>query len=282
MNKPDILDPLVDDALARRLSDLPIEVPRFHRQQAATEAAPSRSLRERSRLRRRVPIGLVIAVCIALVVSMAAAAASGKVPFNPWAGLTDQQKQAEVDKAHAENTQYLQEFQARHGDVRSLPVIKISTWAPPSSSVGVATAQANAIVHGYVETVHFTANPTGGMPEMNATVRTTDVGKGSVGSTIVVRQSGGPVAQPGGKGALLELEYEHLILPGDEVVLLLNLVPGSNSEYRLIYGPGALLIENGHFAGEAARRYGLDQRDFAVTWKSLINPGLESGAFPLK
>jgi hypothetical protein len=283
MNKPDVLDPLAGDDLALRLSDLAMEVPPFQLRKAATQVTRLRLLQGQSRLRRRrVLVSLALAACIALALSMAAAAASGKVPFNPWAGLSDQQKQAEVDKTHAENARYLRDFQARHGDVRSLPVIKISTWAPPSKSVGAAAAQAGAIVHGYVETVHFTANPTGGMPQMDATVRITDVGKGSVSSTIVVRQSGGPVARPGGNGALVELEYEHLILPGDEVVLLLSPTRGSNSEYRLIYGPGALLVESGHFAGEAAKRYGLDQRSFAASWKSLINPSLEPNAFPLQ
>jgi hypothetical protein len=211
---------------------------------------------------------------------MTESAASGKNPFDPWAGLSDQQKQAQIDKTHAQNARYLEDFQAKNGDLRSLPIIKISTWAPPAASVGAAAAQAEVIVHGYVESVNFTAIARGGMPEMDARVRITDVGKGSVGSTIVVMQLGGPVAQPGGKGALVELEYEHLILPGDEVVLLLSPKVGPATQYRAIYGPGALLVQRGQFSGEAARRYGLDKRSFDTTWQSMMNPNFAPSAFP--
>jgi hypothetical protein len=283
MNIRDAVDPLADDALARRLSSLGIAVPRFR---ALVGVRPTAVPLSRTRLPRmrqgRVIGGLALAVCAALAISIAAAAASGKIPFNPWAALSDQQKQADVDKTHAENARYLDEFQAKHGDPRSLPVIKISTWAPASASVGAAAAEADLIVHGRVESVNFTSNPTGGMPEMDATVRITDVAKGSAGSTIVVKQSGGPVAQPGGKGALVELEYEHLILPGDEVVLIMRLSPGSTSTYRPIYGPGALIVKNGYFSGDTARRYGLDQRPLATIWKSLIDRSLEPDAFPLQ
>lgn len=242
----------------------------------------------RSNNRRLIPAGVLglglASITLALGISMAAAGTSGKHPSDPWTGLSDQQKQVEIDKTHAENVRYLDDFQAKHGDVRSLPVIKISTWAPPSLSIGAAVAQADVIVHGFVETVKFTANPQGAMPQMDARVRITDIGKGPVGSTIVVSQSGGPVAQPGGKGALVEFEYEHLILPSDEVVLLLRLAPGKSgtaSLYRAIYGPGALLVKDGQFSGDAARRYGLDNRSFDTTWQSLINPSLAPGAFPV-
>jgi len=90
----------------------------------------------------------------------------------------------------------------------------------------------------------------------------------------------GHVAQPGGKRALVELEFVALLLPSDEVVLLLAPVQGMNlAQYRPTYGPGVLVVKNGQFSGESARRYGLDQRSFAAVWKTLADGGLAPGHF---
>lgn len=241
------------------------------------------SSRAKSR-RRRLPAiaGVAIAfITVALGASIAVAGAIGKSPFNPWAGLSDLQKQAVVDQTHAQNVQYLQEFEASHGDPRSLPVIKIPTYSPGAVSLGAGVEQATVIVHGRVDVVHFTADPNGNVPFMTATVRITDVGKGAVGSTIVVRQTGGPVAQLGGTGALVELEGEQLMLPGDEVILLLASVP-TTQDYRPIYGAGVQFVQNGNLAGDASTRYGVNGKAYAEIWKSLTDPRLTSGAFPLQ
>ncbi len=227
----------------------------------------------------------MVAVTGAIVVSMEAAAGGGytKQPSNPWAGLTDAQRQADVDQAHARNVRYLQDFEARHGDPRSLPVIKVSTWQGPAPSLGSAAGQASAIVHGGVQSVRFVADPNGNLPQMIATVAVRDVGKGSVaGSTISVRQPGGPVAQPGGHGALVRLEEEELVLPGDEVVLLLTRSATSDPEYRAVYGAGIQFIRGGRFAGEAAERYGVAGQAYSTMWQSVTTAGLAREAFPLR
>jgi hypothetical protein len=216
------------------------------------------------------------------VTAIASIVASDKHMVDPWARLTDQQKQAVVDQAHQRNVQYLNDFEARHGDPRSLSVIKISTYQPGSMTVGVAVAQADAIVRGHVDAVRFTADPNGGMPQMTATVRVEMVGKGSVNPSIVVRQLGGPVAQAGNTGALVQLEHEQLILPGDEVLLLLTHSQANAGEYRPVYGAGVMFVLSERLSGDAAKRYGLDQRSFAKTWANVIDPNLPSRAFPLQ
>jgi len=121
------------------------------------------------------------------------------------------------------------------------------------------------------------------VPEMTATVSVRDVGKGSIaGPRTVVRQSGGPVARPGGRGALVRLEGEELILPGDEVVLLLTRSQATTPEYRAIYGAGVQFVRNGRFSGESAKRYGVDGQSFADMWRSVVDPQLAVGAFPLR
>jgi len=118
---------------------------------------------------------------------------------------------------------------------------------------------------------------------MTATVSVRDVGKGSIaGPRTVVRQSGGPVARPGGRGALVRLEGEELILPGDEVVLLLTRSQATTPEYRAIFGAGVQFVRNGRFSGESAKRYGVDGQNFADMWRSVVDPQLAVGAFPLR
>jgi len=225
---------------------------------------------------------LVAGATVALGTTAIASTVSGKHPFNPWAGLTDQQKQAIVDQTHQRNVQYLNDFEAKHGNPRSLPVIKISTYQAGPMTMGAAVAQAEVIVRGHVDAVHFTAEPNGGMPQMTATLRVELVGKGSVSSSIVVRQLGGPVAQAGNTGALVQLEDEQLILPGDDVLLLLIHSQTSASEYRSVYGAGVIFVLNDRLSGDAAKRYGLDQRRFAEIWASLTDPNISLLAFPLQ
>jgi hypothetical protein len=216
-------------------------------------------------------IGITAGCALVFGLSIAFASAQGKVPSNPWAGLTDQQKQDQVDAVHAANVRYLQSFEASHRDARTLPVIRLDTWQAPPRSMGAAVTQASLIMHGQVKSVHFIADPTGNLPQMTATVAVADVGKGSAHTTITVRQIGGPVAQPGGKGALVELADEPLMLPGDEVVLLLK-EASDGVEYRAVYGAGVQFIKNGKLAGEQSAKYGIKGSDYGTVWKALTDP----------
>ena len=230
-----------------------------------------------------IAVALVATVAVVVSVDAAGAGLASKHPFNPWTAMTDQQKQAVVDQTHSQNVKYLQDFEARRGDPRTLPVITISTWQGPLPSLGDAAAQATAIVHGNVLAVHFVADPGGDLPQMTATVSVRDVGKGLIGgSVMVVRQIGGPVAQAGGRGALVRLEGEELILPGDEVVLLLTRSLATTLEYRAINWAGVQFIRNGRFSGKSAKRYGVDGQSFADMWRSMIDPQFAVGAFPLR
>jgi hypothetical protein len=210
-------------------------------------------------------------------------AQSGKHPANPWAGMTAAQKQATVDQTHAQNVKYLQDFEARHGDPGSLPVIKIASYQGSPATLGAAAAQASVIVRGVVQEVHFSADPQGNIPQMTATVHVQAVGKGSVATpTIVVKQIGGPVAQPGGRGALVRLDEEELILSGDEVVLFVNREQSDGNEYRAVLGAGIFFVRIAQLAGEAAARYGLEGQHLPIAWAALTDPQIPTTAFPLR
>jgi hypothetical protein len=147
--------------------------------------------------------------------------------------------------------------------------------------MGAAAAQAALIVHARVTAVHFIADPNGGMPHMNATLGSVEFGKGCAVAPLVITQSGGPVAQPGGKGALVEQENEDLVLPGDEVLLLLD-QPGAAREYAPVYGAGVQFISGGKMAGHSAQRYGLEGAAFASVWNTVVNPNAAANAYPVR
>lgn len=227
-------------------------------------------------------LGIILAIATVGVISVVATAQTqgNKVPSNPWQGLSDQQKQAIVDDTHKRNVQYLEEFESRHGDPRSLPVININSWAPMSSSLAKSVSGAAVVVHGRVVAVHFKAQSSGGIPQAYAKVIVEDRWKGVSDATIVIEQPGGPVAQQGSRGALVQLENEPVILAGDEVVLFLSrsqLQP----EFRLVSGSPVLIVQNGRLVGESAKRYGVVGREYSVLWRALTDPQLPSGAFPL-
>jgi hypothetical protein len=226
-----------------------------------------------------IVVASVITVLIGVSIVMAQ---GGKRIENTWAGLTDAQKQAVVDDTHAKNVKYLQDFEAHHGDPRSLPTIKIESFRGPAPSLGGAATEASVIVRGVVQEVHFSIDPQGNsVPQMTATLRVRAVGKGSVAATtILVRQLGGPVAQAD-HGALLRFD-EELMLPGDEVVLLANRVEPNRDEYRAVSGAGVLFVTGGNLVGEAAARYGLKGQQVTTAWKALTDPQISTTAFPLR
>jgi len=227
-------------------------------------------------------VATILTLVLALTVASAASGRKGPVP-DPWAGLTDSQKNDVVAATHAKNVQYLQSFEARHGDPRSLPVIRIGTYQAPPPSFGAAAAQATAVVHGVVRSVHFTADPNGNLPQMTASVDVISVGRGTVaGPAISVRQLGGPVAQPNGGGALVRLDGEELILPGDEVVLMLVSAQPDVASYRAVYGAGVYFVRKGLLSGEAASRYGLAGGSLTARWATMTSRELPLTAYPMR
>jgi hypothetical protein len=161
------------------------------------------------------------------------------VGIDPWAGLTDAQKQKIVDAAHERNAAFLRDFVRRHGDPRTLPVIKVQSEGIPPATLHQAVAEAQVIVRGKVMNTGFAVNPSGGMPLATASVVTLEAVKGDVPATFQVRQLGGPVAQYAG-GALLELDVDALLLQGDDVILLLR--RGPDGAFQTLPGDGVLFV----------------------------------------
>lgn len=186
-------------------------------------------------------IGLPILLGCLTIGAAAASAMSTAGPHKPQpsprAGLAGQQLAAIVAQAHARNARYLHDFVAQRRDPRSLPVIEVQTFAPAPLTLKQALSQATLVVHATVRTVTFQANPGGGMPLATATVDVLQVAKGRPAPVLTVLQLGGPVAEGTG-GALAQLDTDPLLLPGDDVLLLLQPSPAAPGPYRTVYGAG--------------------------------------------
>ncbi len=193
----------------------------------------------------------------AITLALAAAAAvnaflgetvDDKFPANPWEGKSDAERQADVDAAHKRNDDYLREFVASGGDPRALPRIAIQSYAAPLATEDAAARRADLIVRGIVESTAFAPNPSGGLPIAISTVRVSDTRKGFAGAVVEVRQLSGPVAQEKG-GAFAHLDTDEPLLPGDDVILLLE--QANDGMMTAQPGTGIYFVRDGVVEAEA-------------------------------
>jgi hypothetical protein len=215
-------------------------------------------------------IGLPILIGCLTVGAGAGAAMSAAGPHkpqpSPGASLTDRQLEAIVAQAHARNVRYLHEFVAQRRDPHTLPVIEVQTFAPAPLTMKQALSQATVVVHARVRTVTFQASPGGGMPLAAATVDVLQTAKGRPAPTVTVLQLGGPVAEGAG-GALAQLDTDPLLLPGDDVLLLLQPSPAAAGVYRTVTGAGVNKITGGIVRAQDGNPFGAQ-----ITGRSV--PGL--------
>jgi hypothetical protein len=206
-----------------------------------------------------VRIGLPILIgCITLGAG-ATAAMSAAGPHKPQPGpaasLTDQQRAAIVAQAHARNAWDLRDFVTQRRDPHTLPVIEVQSFAPPPPTMEQALSQATLVVHAKVRAVTFQSDPGGGLPLATATVDVLQTAKGRPAPTITVLQLGGPVAEGAG-GALAQLDTDPLLLPGDDVILLLRPSPATPGLYRTVIGAGVDKITNGTVRAQDGNPFG--------------------------
>ncbi|HEX7158282.1 MAG TPA: hypothetical protein VF214_04685 [Edaphobacter sp.] len=203
---------------------------------------------------RKFVIALVASMGLGLLVAAVAAnSAPSKPGPNPEAGMTDQQRLAIRDAAHARNAQYLNDFVAQGRDPHSLPVIQVGTYGAPVSTLNAAVSASDEIAHVRVRGVNFANDPSGGMPTATTTLDVIGSVKGASSTVLVIHQVGGPVWQAPG-GALAELDTDPLLLPGDEAIVMLK--RDSSGFMRPLIGVGVTFVKNGRVQAEDANPFG--------------------------
>ena len=208
-----------------------------------------------------VLIGLAAAATAVMgyVAVMAATPGSDKQNFvDPVAGWSDEQKQALVDQTHRRELDFVEEFVKSKRDPRSLPKAPIeSSYVLLPKSIEESVELTSLVVRGRVTRVTYEGFDDGRLPHSLAEVQTIATIKGRHVSSITVMQLGGPV--PGGadgKGVLMYLDADELLLPGDEVILLLN--EGGDGTWSPQAATGIYSVRDGRIATQALNPFGAD------------------------
>jgi len=208
-------------------------------------------------------------------VALASPGSPGKFSGNPDAGLSDAQKQAKVDSAHAADDQFLAAFVRSGEDPRSLPEAEVESWSAVPANISDAIAGADVILSGQVTAVAFRPGIGGSLPISTATVAVSTLSKGASSSLVHVTQLGGPVAW-GPNGSLVHLDKDELILPGDTVTLFLKIA--KDGTLRTLPGVGVYWSHGGAISAEDSNPF----RDKVsllpeAAFKTLIESAIASG-----
>lgn len=182
------------------------------------------------------------------------AAPTQKPPIPP--GIPPQQADQAAAAARARELAYLQEFNVQGRDPRSLPRRNIDAVGDLPTSLQAAARRADLIIRGSVAKTTYAPDPGGGLPiaTSSVTVSTTLKQAGPTADTVLVVQAGGPVPVIGG-GALAQLDIDELVLPGDEVFLLL-VKREDLGAYKTIPGAGVFFVRAGAVSAEEHNLFG--------------------------
>lgn len=187
---------------------------------------------------------MTLAGTAALAWALASAASGDKFGTDPWAGLSDDEKQGQVDALHSENDAFLEEFNAAGRDPRQLTRTElIDGWAVAPATLEEAVAAADLVVVGKVAAVSFAPHEGGLVPRATVTLDVETAIKGKAGSQVITTQLGGPVvwADEAREGRLVSVDSE-LLLPGDEVLVFLANSGGAHSPVK---AAGIYFLANG-------------------------------------
>jgi hypothetical protein len=178
--------------------------------------------------------GMLVGVTVTL------AQTGSKTWLNPDVGRSDADRAMTIAQLKDRNAKWVEDFVSSGRDPRQLPVVQLETWSTGASSVADARSQSTVVVSGTVLSTTYTADPNN-LTESVATVRMNGIGRGALPETIQVDQVGGPAWSPTG-GELQELQGDPLLLPAQDVVLLLVPASSSSDSYRTVYGAGVYWI----------------------------------------
>jgi len=190
------------------------------------------------------PLALAGTAGLAWALVAVTSASGDKFGADPWAGLSDDEKQGQVDAPHSENDRFLEEFNAAGRDPRQLArIAPIDGWAAPPATLKEAVAEANLVVVGRVTAISFARHEGGLVPRATVTLNVDATMKGDTGSQLIITQLGGPVvwADEAREGRLVSVDSE-LMLPGDEVLVLLASGGGA---YSPVKAAGIYFLANG-------------------------------------
>lgn len=192
---------------------------------------------------------LTIAGAAAFLVVGAAAAATlastflSKLPPDPWAGLSDAGREAQIGAAYDQQAAYIRAFNKSGQDPRELHRESGEAFSAGPETLGEAVGVGDLIVIATVRSVTF--EPVDGQWLGHARV-TVDVSrslKGEAAASLELLEPGSPVPAADGSSILQEIDVTPVLMPGDRVLLIL--IRGGGGALTPLPGSGIVYFETG-------------------------------------
>jgi hypothetical protein len=194
-----------------------------------------------------VPAALATVLVVLAVGAVALAASSNlKLPLDPWFGLSDDQRQAQIQTVYDQQADFIRAFNASGQDPRSLHRELSQSYdagkAGPDS-LSEALAAGETVVLATVRSLVFEPIPGQWLGHARVSLDVIRSLKGQAGPTLELIQSGSPAPTADGLGVLQELDSAPILMPGDRVLLVLVTTPSGGR--TPMAGAGIVYLEAG-------------------------------------
>ncbi len=189
----------------------------------------------------------VIATVLLLIVAIGAVALAGspnlKLPLDPWRGLSDPNREAQVQSAYDLQAKFIRDFNASGQDPRSLHREASQSFYGGPDSLGGALGASDFVVLATVRNVTFEPIAGQWLGQARVTIDVLRNLKGQAGPTLELIQAGSPAPTPDGHGVLQEFDVAPVLMPGDRVILMLARV--DSGALTPLPGAGIAYLEAG-------------------------------------
>jgi hypothetical protein len=202
--------------------------------------------------------GLVGATVLGAM-AIGAIASADKKPPDPWAGLTDAERQYEVDRVYAQQAQFIRDFQSSGGDARSLPHEAAEGFGAGPESLVKAVQESSVIVIGTVRQTEFEPVEGQWLGRASVSLDISRTLKGEPAQVLILHQAGAPAPSAERGAVLQEIDVAPVLLPGDSVLLMLEQT--DDGSLAPIAGSGIVYIVDAHAQPLPRNPFGSTLRD---------------------
>lgn len=194
---------------------------------------------------RRLPFVIAAGLIATAAVGASVIAASPNLKFalDPWGGLADSDRQAQVQSAYEQQANFIRDFNASGQDPRSIHHEASQSFYAGPESLKDSLGASDVVVLATVRTTTF--EPVAGqwLGQARVTVEVLRTLKGQAGATFELLQPGSPAPTADGHGVLQELDVMPVLLPDDRVIL--SLIRTTSGVLTPLAGTGIVYVEAG-------------------------------------
>ena len=165
-----------------------------------------------------------------------------KLPLDPWLGLSESQKAAQVQTAYGEQAQFIRDFNKSGRDPHSLRREESEAFSAGPETLDDAMGASDIVVLAKVRELTFEPIEGQWLGQARTTIDVLYQFKGDTGATIEVIQPGSPAPTSDGSGVLQQVDVAPVLMPGDRVLLMLVRV--GPTTFTPLPGAGVVYVES--------------------------------------